>query len=50
MHYQFPWEKALQENGYAYQLLPQTRPLHSAEDGAAYFGIAVGQTAPVLLV
>jgi prolyl-tRNA editing enzyme YbaK/EbsC (Cys-tRNA(Pro) deacylase) len=50
MNYQFPWEKTLQENGYAYQLLPQTRPLRSAEDGAAYFGIAVGQTAPVLLV
>ena len=50
MHYQFPWENALQENCYAYQLLPQTRPLRSAEDGAAYFGIAVGQTAPVLLV
>ena len=50
MHYQFLWENALQENGYAYQLLPQTRPLRSAEDGAAYFGIAVGQTAPVLLV
>ena len=49
MQYQFPWEKTLQENGYAYQLLPQTRPLRSAEDGAAYFGIAVGQTAPVLL-
>lgn len=48
MHYQFLWENALQENGYAYQLLPQTR--RSAEDGAAYFGIAVGQTAPVLLV
>ena len=49
MYYQFPWEKTLQENGYAYQLLPQARPLRSAEDGAAYFGIAVGQTAPVLL-
>nr|WP_320147040.1 YbaK/EbsC family protein [uncultured Anaeromusa sp.] len=50
MHYRFPWEKDLRENGYAYQLLPQTRPLRSAEDGAAYFDISVGQTAPVLLV
>ena len=50
MQHQFPWEKALREKGFAYQLLPQTRPLLSAEDGAAYFGIAVGQTAPVLLV
>ena len=50
MQHQFPWEKALREKGFAYQLLPQTRPLRSAEDGAAYFGIAVGQTAPVLLV
>jgi len=50
VNYQFPWEKALVENGYAYQLLPQTQPLRSAEDGAAYFGITVGQTAPVLLV
>ena len=50
MQHQFPWEKALREKGFAYQLLPQTRPLRSAEDGAAYFGIAFGQTAPVLLV
>lgn len=33
-----------------YQIVANDRPIHSAEEGAAYFHIALGQTAPTLIL
>ncbi|MEO3944976.1 YbaK/EbsC family protein [Gorillibacterium sp. CAU 1737] len=33
-----------------YEIFHHERPLRSAKEGAAYFGISIGQTAPTLLI
>ncbi|USG64835.1 hypothetical protein NDK47_22345 [Brevibacillus ruminantium] len=43
-------KKVLEELGVAYELIEHDRPVRSAKEGAALFGIEIGQTAPVLIV
>lgn len=40
----------LRDSGYAYELILHDTPLFSVQEGAAYFHIAEGQTAPTLLL
>lgn len=40
----------LQENQVQYEILYHEKPIASAQDGAAWFGIELGQTAPTLIL
>lgn len=43
-------QAALQSCGYSYELIKHEALIHSAQDGANYFGIHIGQTAPTLVI
>lgn len=40
----------LERSKYAYEIIHHDKPILSKQDGANYFGIDVGQTAPTLVL
>lgn len=40
----------LNESKYDYEIIKHERKIYSAQDGAEYFGIEIGQTAPTLIL
>jgi len=40
----------LNNSGFTYEIIRHETPIHTAQEGAEYFGITVGQTAPTLIV
>ncbi|MBO9606466.1 MAG: YbaK/EbsC family protein [Paenibacillaceae bacterium] len=40
----------LQNKGIPYEIIPHEKPIRTAQEGAAYFGIEIGQTAPTLVL
>ncbi len=42
--------KLLNDSGVDYEIIKNNRKIYSAQDGAAYFGIEIGQTAPTLIL
>ncbi|QQE76339.1 hypothetical protein KDJ56_10655 [Brevibacillus composti] len=40
----------LQENEMAYEIIKHRKPIRSAKEGAVYFGIELGQTAPIFIL
>jgi Cys-tRNA(Pro)/Cys-tRNA(Cys) deacylase len=40
----------LNESGFDYEIIKHERKIYSAQDGAEYFGIEIGQTAPTLIL
>lgn len=45
-----PLEQVLQEKGIQYEIIKHEGPIKTAQEGAAYFGIEIGQTAPALVL
>ncbi|MFD1776160.1 aminoacyl-tRNA deacylase [Paenibacillus rhizophilus] len=43
-------EHVLQEKGIQYEIIKHEGPIKTAQEGAAYFGIEIGQTAPALVL
>lgn len=43
-------EDFLMDKQIKYELIKHNRPIRSAEDGAKYFGIDIGQTVPTIIV
>jgi prolyl-tRNA editing enzyme YbaK/EbsC (Cys-tRNA(Pro) deacylase) len=43
-------EKSLEQKKVIYELIKHTKNIHSAKEGAEYFGIDVGQTAPSIII
>lgn len=43
-------ENILENSRFAFEIIHHERPLLSAKEGAEYFGIEVGQTAPTLII
>lgn len=39
-----------QENNVPFELINHKVPIHTAQEGATYFGITIGQTAPTLIL
>ncbi|NGQ93751.1 hypothetical protein G3578_01025 [Brevibacillus sp. SYP-B805] len=40
----------LENSNFSYELIQHEKPILSAQDGADYFGIELGQTAPTLII
>lgn len=40
----------LKEKDISYELINHENPIHTAQEGAEYFGIEIGQTAPTLIL
>jgi Cys-tRNA(Pro)/Cys-tRNA(Cys) deacylase len=40
----------LQKSMFAYELIQHEQPIRTAQEGADYFGIEIGQTAPTLII
>ncbi|WP_028550521.1 aminoacyl-tRNA deacylase [Paenibacillus sp. UNC451MF] len=40
----------LEEHQISYEIIDHKEPIRSAQDGAAFFGIEIGQTAPTLIL
>ena len=38
------------EKNVPFELINHKVPIHTAQEGAAYFGISIGQTAPTLIL
>lgn len=45
-----PLERLLQQEGVQFEILHHESPLRTAQEGARYFGIDIGQTAPILIL
>ena len=43
-------EVLFQEKNIPFELINHDTPIHTAEEGARYFGINIGQTAPTLII
>jgi Cys-tRNA(Pro)/Cys-tRNA(Cys) deacylase len=43
-------DAALKNSGYDYELITHEKPIHTAQQGADYFAIEIGQTAPTLIL
>jgi len=43
-------ESILKNSGYDYELIQHEKPIHTSQEGADYFTIEVGQTAPTLIL
>jgi len=50
MHFIRKLKEMLDKSGREYELIYHERPLRSAEEGAEYFHIPIGQTAPTLVL
>ena len=43
-------DSILKNSGYDYELITHEKPIHTAQEGAEYFDIEIGQTAPTLIL
>ncbi len=43
-------EDILKNSKYDYELINHEKPIHTVQEGADYFGIEIGQTAPTLII
>lgn len=43
-------DSVLKNSGYAYELITHEKAIHTAQEGADYFAIEIGQTAPTLIL
>lgn len=43
-------KQVLAKSSFKYELISHPKPIRSAREGAAFFGIAMGQTAPTLII